>query len=423
MKKLLTAIVLILSISAFANGLSLNSIGTKAFGMGGAYVAVADDPTAIHWNPAGMIGQKSSILVFMTDVLPMPTYEFDMYGIDAEGVTNHYISPNIMAVYNMNKFAFGFGAYVPAGLGSEWEGADLTAFGGPATWGPYTNLFAGKEFDWISQIAVFNISPAIAYNIDDQFKIGTALNVFYGMFEMKRGEDMLNNFTGQPGVDGMLDTQTAMDIDGIGIGVTVSAIIDHGWHSFGFTYKTPVTVEMSGTMDIENLDKYDMDLEVTWPAWFGGGVAFKPFNKKLIITSDIQVTNWKELETLYAKIKKMQTPYGFMDVEQEMNLEWHDAVQLRFGMQLALTEQITARLGYYHDPAPAPDRTLNILFPSSTNHAYTMGGTYKINSFDIDFGMEYLFGNERNVNPSGDNMPGMHQMDIFAFSLGAGYNF
>src|SRR5262245_19879932 len=29
-------------------------VGTRALGMGGAFVAVADDPTAVYWNPAGL---------------------------------------------------------------------------------------------------------------------------------------------------------------------------------------------------------------------------------------------------------------------------------------------------------------------------------------------------------------------------------
>jgi long-chain fatty acid transport protein len=387
------------------------------FGMGGAFVALADDATAVHWNPAGMSGQKNSVMLFMTDVVPMISYKFDTYGIDAEAVSNHYISPNFMAVYNVNKFAFGFGAYVPAGLGSEWDGADLTAFGGPATYGPYTNFFAGKEFEWMSKIAVLNFAPAIAYNFNDRFKIGATLNIFYGMFEMKRGEDMVNNFTLSQGPDGMLDTQTEMEIDGIGIGGTLGLIIDNGFYNFGFTYKTPVTVDMSGTMDIENSGKYDMDLEVTWPAWVGIGLAFKPFNGKMVLTSDMQITNWNELKTLYAKIK-LTSAYT---QEQEMHLDWHDAVQVRFGLQFDVNERLTARTGYYFDPAPAPDKTLNILFPSSTNHAYTLGGTYKSDRFIIDAGMEYLFGNDRNVLPSGKNMPGTHQMDIFAYSLALSY--
>jgi len=167
-----------------------------------------------------------------------------------------------------------------------------------------------------------------------------------------------------------------------------------------------------------------MDLEVTWPAWLGAGIAFKPFNGKFILTSDLQFTNWRELDILYAKIKKMQVgPETFKDVEQEMHLEWVDAIQLRFGAQYVYSEKLTLRMGYYYDPAPALDKTLNILFPSSTSHAYTAGGTYLINKFNIDFGLEYLYGNERNALPTDMNMPGLHQMDVFAYSLGLGYNF
>jgi hypothetical protein len=55
----------------FATGVSaqqFESIGLRALGMGGAFVAVADDSTAVYWNPAGLatgatlstVGEKTS---------------------------------------------------------------------------------------------------------------------------------------------------------------------------------------------------------------------------------------------------------------------------------------------------------------------------------------------------------------------------
>ena len=35
------------------------SVGERALGMGGAFVAVADDSTAVHWNPAGLVSGPS----------------------------------------------------------------------------------------------------------------------------------------------------------------------------------------------------------------------------------------------------------------------------------------------------------------------------------------------------------------------------
>ena len=33
-------------------------VGGRALGMGGAFVAVADDASGIYWNPAGLVGAK-----------------------------------------------------------------------------------------------------------------------------------------------------------------------------------------------------------------------------------------------------------------------------------------------------------------------------------------------------------------------------
>ena len=38
-------------------------VGARAMGMGSAYVAVADDPTALHWNPAGLAASGEAIQV------------------------------------------------------------------------------------------------------------------------------------------------------------------------------------------------------------------------------------------------------------------------------------------------------------------------------------------------------------------------
>jgi len=122
------ALIIAISSTAFANGLSLNSVGARALGLGGAFVGVANDATAIYWNPAGLAGQGSSILVFGTDIMPMATYKMDLAGIDAKTNTKHYISPNAFFNYNMGKFSVGLGVYVPAGLGAEWNSAD---FGSP----------------------------------------------------------------------------------------------------------------------------------------------------------------------------------------------------------------------------------------------------------------------------------------------------
>ena len=51
---LMTAAVLTLLPSlSWGAGFALFEAGNKALGMGGAFTAVADDPSAFFWNPAG----------------------------------------------------------------------------------------------------------------------------------------------------------------------------------------------------------------------------------------------------------------------------------------------------------------------------------------------------------------------------------
>jgi len=73
-------------------------------------------------------------------------------------------------LYSMGKLAFGLGVFVPAGLGAEYNGADLIP------------ISAG-DLEWMSKIGVIDIAPTIAYKINDMFSFGVTGNIFYGMFD------------------------------------------------------------------------------------------------------------------------------------------------------------------------------------------------------------------------------------------------
>jgi len=59
---------LLLSISTNASAQIYEVIGTRAQGMGGAFVAVADDATATWWNPAGLILSYFSIVFERSEI-------------------------------------------------------------------------------------------------------------------------------------------------------------------------------------------------------------------------------------------------------------------------------------------------------------------------------------------------------------------
>jgi long-chain fatty acid transport protein len=89
-----------------------------------------------------------------------------------------------------------------------------------------------------------------------------------------------------------------------------------------------------------------------------------------------------------------------------------------------LTDALALRAGYYSDPAPAPDETANIIFPSISYNALAIGASYCFGKINLDFGFEYLMGKDRDIAASDKgNNPGTQGMNIIAPSLGFSYSF
>ena len=64
-KSVAVSFVLLTLIAASAFGQAYSPIGARATGLGGAWVAVADDATAVHWNPAGLaLGPRGGLFSY-----------------------------------------------------------------------------------------------------------------------------------------------------------------------------------------------------------------------------------------------------------------------------------------------------------------------------------------------------------------------
>ncbi len=425
MKKLKTfilsiAAIAMLSTAAYANGLSLNSIGSRALGMGGAFVGLANDGTAIYWNPAGLAGLNSRVYLYGTGIMPSGTYKYDAANLDMTMQSKLYFAPGVFFNYTADNMAFGLGVYVPAGLGASWDPAEM---GFPAS----------ENLELMSQIGVINISPAFAYQFSDAFSIGLAFNISYATFDMK--QPIAQDVTG----DGIPEFfQYEESSSGMGYSATIGLKYNFSdQFSAGATFRLSSKVAMSGTAKNPLFPKLpnmpptvapgpgesDFDRDVTWPMWIAGGIAYRP-SDVFTLVFDVQYSNWSELDKLVATYKD---PYWSAALgasgDDTFTLNWKNATQIRLGGEYKFSDSFTGRLGYYFDPAPSPDETLNILFPSMTNNVITGGFTINAGNWAIEGGLEYLIASEREVEPTADNMPGKHHMNIFSFSVGVGYAF
>lgn len=427
---LITLILLVLIPSLIlANGLNLNGLGARAVAMGGAFVGLADDFSTIFWNPAGIAQFKKQTFGFYgTDLIPTATFKFDLPTIigpvnlvDAKTKSKHYLAG--MAAYyhpiNENLVA-GFGIYTPSGLGAEWKGADFAA------------ISNDTAYKWQSKVGVVTFSPAIAYKVSDNVMIGGSLNINYATFNISTHAGMMEVPLGGGLVMDFDLGQQDESLKGWGYGATLGFLAKAGKKlSLGATFRTASKMTLEGEASISNFpllsipETTDLSGEVTWPMWVAFGAAFKPVDR-LTFTADIHYTDWKKIEKI---------SFDFTDPiwqaatagtgSAEMEMLWESKMQIRFGAEYALNGY-SFRGGYYWDPAPAPDKTMNVLLPNFDFNVITCGFGYSLNSLQIDLGFEYLLGSDRDIPVLAAEeykMPGYYTLKVLVpnFSISYGW--
>jgi long-chain fatty acid transport protein len=444
MKRTITVLVAIalLSTLSFANGLNLNSLGSRALAMGGAFVGLADDFSAIFWNPAGLASFKAKSFGFYgTDIIPSSTYKLTIpppYGpgqvIDAQSKTKHYLGGMAVYIHPVSEnVVAAIGVYTPSGLGSDWPSEKLAAISGNST-----------TIDWSSKVGLITIAPSLAYKVNDMLSIGAAVNINYGMFD-------LNMYAGKADIPPYVTNfdlgQYSETETGWGLGATVGVLFKpHKMFSLGATYRTASKIKFSGSATMSNLalpqlslpSSSDMERSLTWPAWFAFGAAFYPI-EDLIITADVQYTNWKKIDVI--KTSYINSVWNLLMTtsgKDTMPMYWQDATQIRFGAEYKAYENWIFRAGFYIDPSPAPDKTMNILLPNYDFNVLTAGLSYLLNGLQIDLGVEYLMGKERSIdfvktlnnpaNPFYDAayahaVPGVYNMNIIVPNISVSYKF
>src|ERR1039457_3383197 len=141
----------------------------RATGQGEAFVAQADDASAIYYNPAGL-SQLRGTEITSGGMISFPNSR--LQGAGAGAVMNtmsflphFYVSTDLGAPQSPWRFGLGFN--VP--FGNE---ADFSQNG------PFRYIATETS------LSVFNIQPTVSYQVNDQLSLGAGLNVYYGQTEL-----------------------------------------------------------------------------------------------------------------------------------------------------------------------------------------------------------------------------------------------
>ncbi len=211
MKKLcviLFFVFLLVSLNAQNVNFNLTGAGARAAGMGGAFIGVADDATAVVWNPAGLTQlhhpEASIVTRFIND-----TYEWDFYGEKTEESQDHFVLNFISgatpltfgdtklvlaAAYQKQIDLYSYSKFVNyEGNDYEFEGTggvDSATLGVGAPILPFVSLGFATNI-WMGKYESVEIEEGYSYYFEDNYEESySGLNfIFGGMIDLNNLEN------------------------------------------------------------------------------------------------------------------------------------------------------------------------------------------------------------------------------------------
>ncbi len=244
------AVVVVISLTTNVNagGFDNSGIGLKGFSMGSAYTGVADDASAVYYNPAGLsFNEKDKIFMEAYGYFIFPDFEYKANSITDEGDDVAFV-PGFFISKTYENWAFGLGFYVPlAGAGMNYEN------------------FQKSGLDLESWAGFSAFTPTVAYRISSNLSIGMGLSLYMGR--------MMDKFFIPPPGPGAVKTEYE-GYAGYGgnIGLMYKPTEKLG---IGFSIISEVEVDIDGD-ETEAGVKNDSEAEFTLPYNFKLGFGYKP---------------------------------------------------------------------------------------------------------------------------------------------------
>lgn len=406
---------LLLAKPNFSGGFQLNEHGTRAMALGGAFTALANDLSAIYFNPAGLTKLSGFRLMAGTTLIsPTASFRGPSPNISESKLNSQLFTPSYLyAAYKLNDaFAVGLGVYNPFGLGTKWD-----------------ENWVGKFISVDSDLKVFCISPVVAYKFSDMISVSAGL--LYNIASVK-----LDRFVASKDL-APFGTEARIKLEGdesAAIGFSFSTLINFTNNiSFGAAYRSEVEFNFEGTATptaipavLPLLPQGDVSATFNSPANLTLGLLYRA-SSQLSLTADFQYVMWSSYDSLKVDFSDAKYP----DISAPKLYE--DTYLLRFGAEYQLDDLSALQAGFLYDKNPVKDAYVDPTLPDADRLGITLGGSYKLtNQIELQVSYMFLRFSERTITDSQVSYSasegfapfnGTYNTTANLFSIGLNYNF
>ena len=397
---LVVAALLVMPSMIWGSGFSLFEHSNRAMAMGGAFAAVADDPSALFWNPAGMAFQTGEgIQVMFGAILIAPEQTFygeSPYpgeGYTADQVEQVFPPAHIYLGIPVNdRLEVSFSFSNPFGLGSEWD-----------------DDFLGRYISRKADLLNYDLGVSMAYQLSETFAFGIGVDYVMSTLEIERTVGLINPFNQQ-----LTDVADAkMGSTGINSGFAWNVGLlwkIGGGFTLGGVYRSGFTIDYEGDGEFNQV-------LTGYPEFDAVIASFLPVDEKVPITTSIEYPDFWTIGLSWQNEKwTLSGQYGVMgwtsfdelaiifpenpELSSVVPENFEDAAQYRIGGEYRASQHVALQLGYLIDETPQPIQSMSPLLGDGDRTGYSAGFSYYTNRFRLDLGYMYIKNDVRSTEGS-----------------------
>jgi long-chain fatty acid transport protein len=333
--------------------------------MSNAFAAQADDPSALHYNPAGMTQLQG--VQFMVGALASggSTNFTSQTGVTARGDRNGsaawpppghmYLTANMksLGVTALGDLSVGIGLTVPFGSLTRWPNE-----------GPFRSVTT------FSTLPLLDIKPTLAYKVTENLSLGLGADIY--TFSNLVGEGHAER-QAIPAAGVKTELNGKDTAAGFNASLLYTALRnDEGkpLANIGIVYRSQATLHLSGALLANGTKVSDASSTLVLPQIITGAIAIWPIRTKereWKLEMDADYVGWKSVRNLDVTLG------NGMRIAQPQN--WRSTYAVMLGTEykwLALESlpnwEVALRGGYTNQQNQIPDLTYDPGIPSSDLH-------------------------------------------------------
>ena len=410
----LAAVIFVgLPLATLAGGYRLPDQDAFATARGEAFVATADNPSAIYYNPAGITqleGQNFRVGFYSIDL--EPNYKSPITGNRYGNQDNLHAIPQLFYTISPTNLplTFGLGVYSPFGLGVKW----------PQDTGFRT---LGTE----SSLTCATVNPVVALKLSPTFSLAGGITFNYAMIDLRQGL-----FSQTTPTDGFRFDGSGWDV-GYNLGLLWKP---HDKVAIGLTYRSALTVDLKGHTEdfvapLSLAERTSAHAQLPIPATATVGISYRP-TPKWNFEFDADYADWGSVRTLVVQqTQPTAVSQGFGAYPGNANislpLNWQSSWYYEFGATRYFDNGWHVSAGYIFNQNSTPDANYTPLVADLDKHFFSVGVGRKGKEYDFDVAYQFGYGTSTVTgsapSAAGQTADGNYEFISHALSVSVGWHF